>query len=445
MAGNIKSWLKKFSLRRWITWGLVALIVVCVVAWFVTREVLPREIRIATATKGGFYYKFASALKPHLERRTGRSVALLETKGSVQNRELLLAGKAHLAIMQAGAFPMDGLSALAPLYPDVVHVIARQGRGIASIRDLAGKSVSLGRRGSGNRNSALLILEHYDVDPEKLEQNETYFKDLLDDELDVPLDAAIVTTGLLNPDLHTILKTGRFELIPILDAKALAIRHAYFSPIDIPRGLFKEGPPVPAKPVPTVATVAILAARDDVPDVLVTKTLSALYSGEMRLAVPTMMSLKEAAAWQLFPLHDAARGYYNPYEGLGLLTNFMESLAATKELLFAFGAAFYLLWVRRQRKKEEREKADFAKQKEHLDRFLDETVRIEREQMASEDPRKLKDYLNEVTEIKLRALDELTDEALRGDRLFSIFLMQCSNLTRKIQMKISLHSRTKGD
>ena len=102
--------------------------------------------------------------------------------------------------------------------------------------------------------------------------------------------------------------------------------------------------------------------------------MSALYSGQMRLTVPTMMPLKEAAAWPLFPLHAAARGYYNPYEGLGLLTNFMESLAATKELLFAFGAAFYLLWVRRQRMKEEREKVDFAKQKEHLDRFLDETA-----------------------------------------------------------------------
>ncbi len=60
--------------------------------------------------------------------------------------------------------------------------------------------------------------------------------------------------------------------------------------------------------------------------------------------------------------------------------------------------------------------------------------------MTCEDPRKLKDYLNEVTEVKLDALKELTHEALRGDRLFSIFLMQCSNLTRKIQMKISLHS-----
>ncbi|MEM7393105.1 MAG: hypothetical protein AAF492_12240, partial [Verrucomicrobiota bacterium] len=45
-------------------------------------------------------------------------------------------------------------------------------------------------------------------------------------------------------------------------------------------------------------------------------------------------------------------------------------------------------------------------------------------------------YLDEITEIKLTALHELTDEALRADQTFSIFLMQCANLISKIQMKI---------
>ena len=50
----------------------------------------------------------------------------------------------------------------------------------------------------------------------------------------------------------------------------------------------------------------------------------------------------------------------------------------------------------------------------------------------------LRMYLDQVTQIKLHALDELTDEALRGDQMFAIFLAQCSNLSRKIQLKISL-------
>jgi hypothetical protein len=56
--------------------------------------------------------------------------------------------------------------------------------------------------------------------------------------------------------------------------------------------------------------------------------------------------------------------------------------------------------------------------------------------MDAEDPQELENYLDEITRIKLRALEELTHEDLRSDRTFSIFLMQCANLIRKIQSKI---------
>jgi len=52
------------------------------------------------------------------------------------------------------------------------------------------------------------------------------------------------------------------------------------------------------------------------------------------------------------------------------------------------------------------------------------------------DPEKLRDMLNEVTRIKLKALRQLTHEDLRGDRVFLIFLTQCANLIGKIQAKM---------
>jgi hypothetical protein len=45
--------------------------------------------------------------------------------------------------------------------------------------------------------------------------------------------------------------------------------------------------------------------------------------------------------------------------------------------------------------------------------------------------------LDKVTRIKLKALEELTHEALRGDRIFLIFITQCANLINKIQAKIT--------
>ena len=63
---------------------------------------------------------------------------------------------------------------------------------------------------------------------------------------------------------------------------------------------------------------------------------------------------------------------------------------------------------------------------------------IERAQMQTDDPATLRHYLDEITEIKLRALEELTNESLRGDTTFAIFLQQCGNVIRKIQAKLAV-------
>ena len=50
---------------------------------------------------------------------------------------------------------------------------------------------------------------------------------------------------------------------------------------------------------------------------------------------------------------------------------------------------------------------------------------------------RMRELLDEVTRIKLQAIRELTHEALRGDRMISIFLLQCGDLAVKIQAKLS--------
>ena len=82
---------------------------------------------------------------------------------------------------------------------------------------------------------------------------------------------------------------------------------------------------------------------------------------------------------------------------------------------------------------------------ERLDRFLDRTLEIEEAQMNTRDPATLQAHLDDVTRVKLAALRELTHEDLRGDRRFSIFLMQCANLITKISAKIDTYSVTRTE
>ena len=165
-------------------------------------------------------------------------------------------------------------------------------------------------------------------------------------------------------------------------------------------------------------------------------TLDALYNNDLRSQIPNLFPRVTAATWSELPTHPATRSYFQPYSGIGLLANFMESLAALKELLFALGAGLYLIWAHLQRvKQRERDQAAQA-EKDRLDVFLSQTIRIEREYAQSETPELFRSQLTEVTELKLRALEELTNEELRGDVNFSIFLQQCAHLTLRIETKL---------
>ena len=188
--------------RRCIPWTMIAIIVVSIVYWSVTHVRLPKNIRIATAAAGGLYHEFGEALGAEFKQHRGLDLTILVTEGSPENRRRLLDGTAELGVLQGGSVSMDGLVALAPLYRDVMLVIVRDGRGIVDVRGLVGKRVAIGLPRSGMRVSTLELLSQYHVSLDTLETEERYFLDLLED---ATLDAAVVTTGLLNPDLETLL------------------------------------------------------------------------------------------------------------------------------------------------------------------------------------------------------------------------------------------------
>jgi len=416
-----------------VRWILLGAVLAAIVILFLTRETLPGEIRIATGEMGGLYHRVGERLQEHLAKRTDRKVVLVPSRGSRENGELLRKGSVHLAILQAGTVSARGLAVAAPLYAEPVYVIVRKGSEIASAKHLKGRHVALGPEGSGMRASATTLLKHCDIGPESLPDNTLYFAELSSRP---SLDAAIVTCGMLNRDLHELMCDGEFDLLPLVNAKALSIHHPYFTPITIPRGLFRPAPPVPPHPVETVATTAVLAVREDAPGVLVEAVLHTLYEDYLSIEGPSLVPARVAREWELLQTHRATRSYHDPYQGMGLLANLLEGLGGIKELLFAAGAGFYLLWRRRRRLLAERDLRHLETQRAALEKLMDETVRIERAQMDCADADELERFLDDVTTLKLEALGELSHKDLRGDRLFLIFLIQCANLIRKIQSKL---------
>lgn len=426
------------TLGKWLTWSMVAVLIASVVIWFAGRERLPRKIVVATGEEGGLYYALGCEIQASLHRQLGRNSEVRATAGSVENVKLLESGEAHLAIVQGGSIALEELSVITPLYPELVLLIVRKDRNIEKMHDLLNRNVTLGREGSGMRASALGLLARFRIGPEEFGMNDLYFKHLLDTP---ELDAAIVTTGIENHDVNEVLKTNEFKLLPLLDTTAVEMRDPYFRRMQIPPGLYSERPSVPEFETPTLATTAYLVCRSDAPPALVEAALAAIHEENLRLKVPTLIPRHEASNWVSTRMHDVAQRYFHPSDQLGLMTTVMESLVAGKELLFALGAGIYLLWHRWRRLRDKELEELISRQKEHLDLFLEETLRIESAQMNTTDVEKLKKYLDDVTRIKLKALHEFTEEELRGDQSFSIFLTQCANLISKIQMKIVSQGR----
>ena len=421
------------SVRQWVTLGMSLVLVVSLLAWLWQRETVPHQIRIATGAPSGLYHKVGSTIRDSLEKRISSSVEVLGTEGSEQNFRKLVEGEADLAIIQGGSVPIEEVSVITPLFREFVFVIARKGTDIQSVWDLKGSSVSLGQEGSGNRDAALKVLRHFGLTENDLHgDNNLPFTAMGND---LSIEAAIVTAGIEHPSLQDLMLTHEFEIIPIRSAVAIELVDPFVRNVTIPRGLFAEHPAVPPEPIPTIATTAYLVCRNDASSDLVQSSLASIHEESMRLDVPTLIPRKQAIESTVTRMHPTAQRYFNPEDNIGEMVNVMESLVATKELLFAIGAGIYLLWVRWRRLKEKELQEIIHRQKEHLDDFLMETLRIEKEQMQTDDPEKLQGYLDSVTKIKLQALKELTEEDLRGNQEFSIFLDQCSYLIGRIQMK----------
>ena len=429
--------------------GVVACVVVTSVAWFTVANREP--LRIAAGPRDSFSFEFLKAAQPAIQRHTGRIVEVLETSGAVANHQHLLANEADMALIQGDLFArqkarsdVDDVTLVAPLFPEIVHLIARSDRGIHSLRDLDGRTVYLGIHGSGSRLTAQHLLAYFDVTVQEFVASDgaTALSDVMFKE---SVDAAIITTGAQNPVLSEILGSGEFMLVPITESHGLAFQTALLRAFDIPAGLYGGTPAVPIAVTPALATTAIVASRRGTSSTTIKQIRAAFFDEGLQLQYPVMLARNEVLDWTPMAFHSAAHDYFHPIDQLGWISAVMESLAATKELLFALGAGLFLLW-RRWKVLQEREcRQALQTQKDHLDKFLVSTLRIEEAQIGCTDEEKLYDYLVEVTRIKLQALREFTEEKLRADQDFSIFLTESANLTSKIQAKILAESGRRMD
>ncbi len=399
--------------------------------WLYTRDTLPSTIKIATGHKDGMYHHLGTHLQEKLESRTKSKVEIVETDGTPASMKLLQDHKVNLAFLQSIFFPDDNVFIITPLYLEPVVILAKKELKIKNIFELENRRICIGPKDSGMAKTSEMLLKFYGLEVDQLH---TSFDSGTD------WDAAIVTSGLLSPTLQRTVQTVAFDIIELSTSKALTESNPFIEEFTIPEGIFARNPSLPSENLQTIAYTALLAVnKEKASSVLINETLDAIYTCDICMEFPMLMSLEKIREWSTLPLHSTAKEYFNP-DYIEVLATFLESLLAIKELLFAFIAAAYFLWLRFDKYIKRQETILLAEMKEQLDVYLQVTINADRDHIPAESQEELQRIMNSVTQVKIKALEELTHEKLRSDQMFSIFLMQCHDVISKIQKKMGMYS-----
>jgi len=139
-----------------------------------------QNISIATGGTGGVYYPMGGGLAAVLSKYVPGMEATAEvTGGSVDNLKLIGSGKPYVGFVMSdaaqdaykGVDKFKGhkveVRTLMVLYPNRMHVVTVEGKGINKFADLKGKRISTGSPGSATEVMAFRMIEAAGMDKDK--------------------------------------------------------------------------------------------------------------------------------------------------------------------------------------------------------------------------------------------------------------------------------------
>lgn len=297
--------------------------------------------RIATGGVGGTYYPVGGLIAQAISNPPGSRpcdkggscgvpglVAVAQSAhGSVANIEAIAAGHVDSGFAQSDIAywahtgtaiyletgKIDGIRAIASLYPESIHLVARKGSKIRSILDLAGKRVSLDEQGSGTLVDARLILSAFGLSEKDIEP--FYLKPIpaIEQMKAGELDAFFIVAGYPTNAVSELASAEGAELIPIEgpEIDVLVKKYGFLTRKSIPKGTY-EG----IGEVNTVSVGAQWIVSEQMDEELVHNITKALWNDPSRQLLKgghpqgREITLESALDGIAIPLHPGAERYY---------------------------------------------------------------------------------------------------------------------------------------
>ncbi|WP_372668634.1 TAXI family TRAP transporter solute-binding subunit [Amycolatopsis kentuckyensis] len=273
------------------------------------------KLRIAAGNPGGVYDKLAQTLATawaaglDIERP-----AVLQTQGSPDNIDKVLAGAADVAFVAADVaadrYKSDPrLTTLARIHDDYLHIVVRADSDIRTVGQLRGRRIATGAKSSGVEYIARRLLQATDL-TDSVTTSSRGLDDSVKALLDGEIDAFFWSGGLPTPTLAAYNGTQSLRLLDIADVmpKMQEINQVYGT-ASIPASTYNQPGPVTTLLVPNFLIVP-KSMSDDVAEALVRGLFDARQ--QLALANPAALSIDvhPGIETQPIPLHPGALRYY---------------------------------------------------------------------------------------------------------------------------------------
>jgi TRAP transporter TAXI family solute receptor len=286
----------------------------------------PVALKMATGGTGGTYYGFSGVVAQVLNEKLKDTlnITVEATGASKANVQLVAANESQIAIIQndvmsyayeatdmfEGESPERSFGAVMSCYPEIVQIIAS--KSITDIEGLKGKRVSVGDAGSGTEFNARQVLAAYGISFDDIVVNNQSFADSADSIKNGTIDAAFVVAGAPTTAVTELATGYDFNLLSLDNAHIAALQsdYGFYTVVDIPGGTYS----CVAGDVRTVAVMATIIARNDVPEDAVYALLKGMFDYKADItaghAKGEAIDLETAVSGISIPFHPGAEKYF---------------------------------------------------------------------------------------------------------------------------------------
>jgi TRAP transporter TAXI family solute receptor len=249
MPGTVKFALKESHFMNKFRWAGL-----WVILWWFCGVAMAQNISIATGGTGGVYYPYGGGLASLLTKSLPGMTATAEvTGGSVDNLKLVGSGKSYIGFVMSDAAQdaLQGvdkfksgkipLRTLAVLYPNRMHLVSVEGRGVNKLTDLKGKHVSTGSPGSATEVMAFRLIEAAGLDKDKdLKRERLGVAESVNAIKDGKIDAFFWVGGLPTAAVTDLANTPGIKIKMVDHAEAVAAMNKKYGNLYIEDVIHKD-------------------------------------------------------------------------------------------------------------------------------------------------------------------------------------------------------------